>query len=310
MYDGVAELFAIPEIAVPYIDKFLRKDECTMINVMGNRSYTYDDLCYKLADYSVNPSLLINEAYSRGVLNKQVGTNCYYVVADFYTRLAYFTQYESDIWSSISEADRKKIDEWYIKQYARNAYPRLTAALAGKGLIENAYFITLDEAIALIDSLKCDLYMVPCNCKSVALNCSKPRNVCILFNKGNNSEWDRGHGKGLSKDDAKAIVVNADKHGLMHTSETATAICNCCGDCCYPIRASKMLGTQGIWPKKRYKIVWDSDRCISCRRCVKICNFNAFKQKGKTVYFEEKECWGCTICKKHCPTGAISIEKI
>ncbi|MFR5880525.1 MAG: 4Fe-4S binding protein [Cloacibacillus evryensis] len=26
--------------------------------------------------------------------------------------------------------------------------------------------------------------------------------------------------------------------------------------------------------------------------------------------FEEKNCWGCTICGSNCPVGAIALEKI
>ncbi|WP_455760028.1 4Fe-4S dicluster-binding protein [Cloacibacillus evryensis] len=190
------------------------------------------------------------------------------------------------------------------------AKPRLDAALRGEGLIENASFFTLDEAFALIDSLECEPYMVPCNCKSVALNCEKPRSVCILFKRGLNSEWDRGHGRPLSKEEAKAILRLADKSGLMHTSEEDAAICNCCGDCCYPIRASKRIGTQGVWPKQRYRIIWDEKKCVACGRCAKVCNFGAFRQAGRKITFEEKDCWGCTICGSNCPVGAISIEKI
>ena len=309
MEDKIAELFGVPEPARPYITLFLKEEERRLISVMDGGSYTAEKLCELTESFTEDPGKLIRESYSRGVLDKVLETGLRYRSAGFYRRLAIFTQYEPELWLAIPEEDRKKIDEWYVQQYEEGARPRLEAALAGKGLIENAFFFTLEETLDLIDSLECPIYVVPCNCKSVALSCKKPKNVCINFNTGINSEWDRGHGKALTKEEAKAVIIDADRHGLMHTSETEAAICSCCGDCCYPIRASKRLGTQGIWQKKRYRLIWDSKRCISCGKCVRTCNFGAFRREGKKVTFEETACWGCTICKNHCPVGAISIEK-
>ncbi|WP_176431621.1 4Fe-4S binding protein [Anaerovirgula multivorans] len=44
--------------------------------------------------------------------------------------------------------------------------------------------------------------------------------------------------------------------------------------------------------------------------CAKICNFNAFKKDSKAISFDKSKCWGCTICKDHCPVNAITLSKI
>ena len=218
MEDKIAELFGVPEPARPYITLFLKEEERRLISVMDGGSYTAEKLCELTESFTEDPGKLIRESYSRGVLDKVLETGLRYRSAGFYRRLAIFTQYEPELWLAIPEEDRKKIDEWYVQQYEEGARPRLEAALAGKGLIENAFFFTLEETLDLIDSLECPIYVVPCNCKSVALSCKKPRNVCINFNTGINSEWDRGHGKALTKEEAKAVIIDADRHGLMHTS--------------------------------------------------------------------------------------------
>ncbi len=311
MYDKAAKLFEIPDLALPFMETFLDTEELCLLETMEPRNYFPDELLTLLKNFTDDPEAFVKNAYSRGVLNKaEEAGKIFFRPANFYTRLAFFAQYEPEFWAEIPASEREKIDEWYVARYMEKAKPRLDAALRGEGLIENASFFTLDEAFALIDSLECEPYMVPCNCKSVALNCEKPRSVCILFKRGLNSEWDRGHGRPLSKEEAKAILHLADKSGLMHTSEEGAAICNCCGDCCYPIRASKRIGTQGVWPKQRYRIIWDEKKCVACGRCAKVCNFGAFRQAGRKITFEEKDCWGCTICGSNCPVGAISIEKI
>lgn len=312
VYRNVAEKFEIPELARPYIDMFLRRGELALIEKMESRGYEETELLSLAAD-SPDPLSLIQDAYSRGVLNKlpkNGGKTAAYRLADFYTRLAFFAQYEPESWLAIPECEREKIDDWYVGQYIKKARPRLSNALSRGGLIENAFFFTLEETLELIDSLKSDPYVVPCNCKSVALRCRKKRDVCILFNKDINSEWDRGHGRPLSREEAKALVIEANRQGLMQTSETESGICNCCGDCCYPIRASKAVGAQGIWPKQRYAIIWDETKCVGCGRCAAVCNFSAFKKEGRKITFDEKACWGCTVCKNHCPVSAISIKKL
>lgn len=138
--------------------------------------------------------------------------------------------------------------------------------------------------------------------------CDKHVNTCMLFEYDLNSEFDRGRGKVISKEEAKAIAICADKNGLMHTSEEAHAICHCCGDCCYPIRASEVINATGIWPKRRYDISFESTDCISCKRCVTVCNFGAFSYDDG-ISFDPEKCLGCTICESNCPTDAIKLHK-
>jgi len=291
----------------------LSKEEINIIENIEDRKYTYEELIKLITqNFDLAPKEFLRSCYKRGVINKEeLNGQIVYKSADVYTRLAYFAQYEVDLYKSIPEQDRVKLDKWYVEKYTKGAIPRLEEIKKGtRKLIENAYFYTLDETLELIDEIKHELYVVPCNCKSVALKCDKPKNVCILFKNGINSEWDRGWGKPITKEEAKEIVIIANKNGLMHTSEAEEAICNCDGCCCYPIRASEIIGTKGIWPERRYDIVWDKKACVDCGVCAKICNFNAFTKYEKTVSFDEAKCWGCTICKEHCPVNAITLKKL
>ena len=313
MYEDLFKYFNVPEEAYKYIDIMLSQEEISLIQKIKDKKYTYSELLNLIKeDRKLDAEKFLRNSYKRGVISKdQLAGQILYQSADVYTRLAYFAQYEATLWSSIPEADRIYLDKWYVEQYAKGAIPRLEQVKGGsRKLIENAYFFTLDETLKLIDEIEKDIYMVPCNCKSVALKCDKPKNVCLLFDKGINSEWDRGWGKSVSKEEAKEIVKKANKNGLMHTSEAEVAICNCDGCCCYPIRASEIIGTKGIWPLSRYNIVWDQEKCIQCGICSKICNFNAFEKHDKKIYFEKEKCWGCTVCKYHCPVNAITLSKI
>ncbi|MDR1378824.1 MAG: 4Fe-4S binding protein [Synergistaceae bacterium] len=315
MYEDVIEVFEVPEEGRAYVADFLSVKEIAAIRTMGRTAYLPEELQTLLSPLTANPTKLIAEAYSRAVFNKvKEDGQVKFQTANFYRRLAFFAQYEPDAWTAIPRPHREAMDAWYVKIYAEGARSRLEVVRKNpeqlpEQLIENAYFVTLDEAFDIIDKLEHDPYRVPCNCKSVAMNCEKPRNVCVLFEKGINSEWDRGHGQALTKAEAKELLRFANKNGLMQTSELRRAICNCDGCCCYPIRASRMIGARGFWPKKLYNIVWDEGRCVNCKKCTSICNFRAFIEKEGKVFFERENCWGCAICKSNCPVNAISLER-
>lgn len=314
MYEAVIDIFEIPEEARGYIREYLTEEELKAIEAMGRELHLPGKLEELLAPIVKDPAGFIKAAYARGTFNKAEEDGViYFRVANFYRRLAYFPSYEPEVYEKIPPEVRKQWDTWYVGVYAEGAKPRLEVSLQDPTqLIENAFFYTLEETLGFLDELDVDEFIiVPCNCKAIALNCkdTKPRNVCLQFHKGINSEWDRGHGEVINKEQAKELVRQANKDGLMQTTEAGEAICNCCGCCCYPIRASELIGAKGLWPKKMYDIVWHEDKCIKCGKCAKACNFGAFQKDGKTITFDREKCWSCTICANHCPVGAITLEK-
>lgn len=311
------DYFKVPKVAKDISELLVNQKEKEAIILMKNDDYSYETLI-KLFETNLDTDAveLIKSMYKRAVINKvEIETDnekaINYTVADFYYRLPYFSQYEYETWLTVPKEIRDKIDEEYVISYAKSAELRLEQMQKNESnLIENAFLFTLDETLELIDSLEKQIYVVPCNCRSIADNCEKPKGVCLLFEDGINTEWDRGHGRPLTKEEAKDIVIDADKKGLMHTSETDHAVCNCCGCCCYPIRASKKIGTTGVWPKRRYDIIWNEEKCVHCGKCARVCNFEAFVKENKKVEFIETKCIGCTICYSNCPVDAIEIRKI
>lgn len=311
------EIFEVPSEAQTIETILVTSYERQIIECMQKK--TFDKLAlqelidahFASINIEIDSDRLIWSMYHRAVINKvMVSEAVHYEASTVYYRLAYLAQYERDLWEGVDVKIREAIDRWYVRQYAEGALPRLEEIRKGeRDLIENAYFFTLDETLTLIDELQEELYVVPCNCRSIQLKCDAPKNVCILFEKGINTEYDRGRGHVISKEEAKALVIKADKAGLMHTSEKEHAICNCCGDCCYPIRASEVIGATGIWPKRRYDISFDAEGCINCGKCASVCHFAAFT-KDETVTFEPERCLGCTVCSSHCPIGAIKLIKL
>lgn len=313
MKKKIIEYFEFPEEAESVVDLILTKDEKKLIELMDDNEYTFSELKELICDnFDCDIEAFISRSYKRVIINKIPNRELtMYCSATFYDRLAIFAQYENDLWNSVPEEQRQKIDEWYLLQYVEGAKPRVEKFMKDKTkLIENAYFYTLEESIEVIKNIDRKILLVPCNCKSVAQNCKneKPNNVCLLFQEGVNTMADRGYDTYISKEEAIEVLKKADKAGLMHTSEAEEAICNCCGCCCYPIRAAKILGVTGHWPKRIHSIVWDKESCINCGKCVKVCNFGAFSfDENKKIQFDESKCLGCTIYVSNCPKDVISV---
>lgn len=311
MISEVINIFEIPKIVESIIDKIISKDEKELIILIKGITYSQEQLTgLVINNLQIKPDEFIKNCYKRNILDKEIiGNNVFYKTSNMYCRLSVFAQYEPDAWQSIDKNLRKSIDEWYVKEYAKRSIEKVEKLESGEiNPIENAYFITLEESLKLLEYQKNDIYLLPCNCKSLAKNCNKPTNVCIQFENGINTMVDRGWGDKISKERAKEIVIKANKSGLMHSSECESALCNCDGCCCYPIRAARILGVEKQWPKKVHKIIWNKDRCIHCGKCSKMCNFDAFEINNKITSFDDEKCWGCTICKDNCPTKAITLE--
>jgi Pyruvate/2-oxoacid:ferredoxin oxidoreductase delta subunit len=167
--------------------------------------------------------------------------------------------------------------------------------------------LSLDEAMQILEKNREFIYVLPCNCKMMMYYHDWPSNVCIRFRSGPNTEYDRGYGTLLTLEEAKDLVRDCNRRGLMQVGE-GYSMCNCEGQACYPIEMARRLQTKLVFPKSHYRILWHEEKCIHCGKCTKICNFQAFLwDDDKKIHFDETKCWGCTICASNCPKKAITL---
>ena len=190
------------------------------------------------------------------------------------------------------------------------------AGLAAENALPNDTVLLLPEVEAMLEAAEV-IVVQPCDCRRLGQNCDHPVETCIWLDDGARQALDRGVGRRLTLDDARALVRWADYKGLMHTGDSAWqerglhAICNCCACDCYPFLAAQELGSKGVWPKSRYQAVYDPDRCVHCGVCVQRCHFHAFfEDECGEIQFNADECRGCGICATGCPEGAIKMDEL
>ena len=54
--------------------------------------------------------------------------------------------------------------------------------------------------------------------------------------------------------------------------------------------------------------VVDTEKCIGCKKCLKVGCPALFVKEGKS-YIDPNQCVGCTVCAQVCPVGAISRKE-
>jgi Pyruvate/2-oxoacid:ferredoxin oxidoreductase delta subunit len=258
----------------------------------------------------------VQDAYRRGVLSRaddgSAGTAPLFRAAGFYTLLDVFVMTERDAWLTFDAGIRRALDAWYFDTY----YSRLDIQ-PGAGPTDDAV-LTLDEALERVDSDVRQLYLAPCDCRSLSMvdnDCQKPLLTCLSWRDGLNTSAHRGVSTPVGKTEAKDVIRAADAAGLMHTAN-ANTICNCCADCCYLSRArtrrnAELAAQAGVstWPLQSNRIVFDAALCVNCGLCASRCPIGLFTQTDAGVNVHSARCLGCGLCVNTCPVGALKLEE-
>ncbi|NQS92451.1 MAG: 4Fe-4S binding protein [Chloroflexi bacterium] len=319
------EDFGVWETARPYLSFIIENTEMELIIGMDGLAVTLDQAAEVLGISNGQTDIFLERCYSRCIVDKIVENGITkYSPTDFYTRLGHFAKFEN--WDDIPEGDRRLLDRSFLDQFIvrhQSNVDRKIEGLSAENALPNDTVMLLSEIEEMIDAAA-DIIVQPCDCRSLGENCDKSLDTCIWLDEGARDALDRGHGRRLSKTEAKQLVRQADKNGLMHTADSEWksrglhAICNCCACDCYPFRAAQELGSKGVWPKSQHIAIFDSTLCSFCGTCVERCHFEAFffdsstrEVEGKierNVQYDPQKCWGCGLCSSTCPETAIKME--
>jgi|YNPBryBLVA2012_1023415.scaffolds.fasta_scaffold04030_2 Pyruvate/2-oxoacid:ferredoxin oxidoreductase delta subunit len=323
LVDEFAAAFGVWDIARPYLHLMVDEAEMTLVVRMAGRAVTVEEAADLLGLPPAATETLLQRAYARHILNKKVedGTTRF-TPADFPTRLDHFAKFEN--WDDIPEAGRRALDRRFLDEFIARHRPnveRKTQGLAAENALPNDTVLLLHEVEAMLDAAS-DIIVQPCDCRRLGGNCDRPVETCIWLDAGAREALDRGYGRRLTREEAKALVRRLDRQGLMHTGDSEWpsrglhAICNCCACDCYPFRAARELGSKGVWPKSRAVATHDPARCSRCGLCAQRCHFGAFSatllpdEDRPVIRFDAELCWGCGLCANSCPEQAIVMQPV
>jgi Fe-S-cluster-containing hydrogenase component 2 len=156
-----------------------------------------------------------------------------------------------------------------------------------------------------------------CSCRVAAgllgKGCEHPLEVCLKFDELADYLIERGLGREIDRDEARAIVQLAADSGLVHFADNAGGKvkhnCNCCGDACWNVgnlRRRKI--PRDVLMATYFMRLTDQDRCSLCGICVDVCPVEALTADEGDLRVDEDWCIGCGVCVPRCPEGAAALR--
>ena len=147
--------------------------------------------------------------------------------------------------------------------------------------------------------------------KLIGEGCDHPIENCLVFST-KASAFDRTDDiRTLTKNEALQILDEANKAGLVHSTNNAqqdvTYICNCCTCSCGVLRGIAEKGCMNAVSSSDFFASVDADLCNGCEVCIDRCQFNALKMQDGICEVDTKFCVGCGLCVTTCNSKAITL---
>ena len=149
--------------------------------------------------------------------------------------------------------------------------------------------------------------------KLIGKGCDHPVDNCLVFSTRPGA-FDRTDDiRAISREEALEILAEADREGLVHSTNNAQEevnyICNCCTCSCGVLRGMVEYGSPNSIARSDFYAVVNKDLCTACEDCIDRCHFNALKMVDDTCTVNTSFCYGCGLCVTTCPSGALSLEQ-
>ena len=321
------EQFDVWPLARPYAAQMFSEMEARLVLALGKGALTEGQVADRLGLEPSATEALVGHAFHRLIVNREGhGPGYAYRAADFYAFLDYFIKYDG--WDDLPPEARQALDTRYRELFTDKVKESLALMQAGQPVpknLPNDTIMLLPEVEAMVDAAT-EFAVERCDCRRGGQHCDRPVETCLRLDEGARAALERGHGRTLSRAEAKQLLHYADQKGLMHTADGdwrnrgLYAICNCCACDCYPFGAARVLGSKGVYPRSRYLAEYAASLCTHCGACVRRCHFGAFYTDGATVMvkdkaraavaFDPQKCWGCGLCANACAAEAITMKPL
>lgn len=175
---------------------------------------------------------------------------------------------------------------------------------------------TFEQVSHYIDQAD-EISLATCYCRHqkelMGKSCGAPKDVCMQFGPFARFVEERGFGRKVSREEARAVIRKAVEAGLVLTSNNTKKridfICACCGCCCGILTSIKNSRMPSLAAASNFIVAVDEQTCTGCGACVEACHMEALSLDGDVVRLDAVRCIGCAVCTLQCPAGALRMER-
>ena len=204
-------------------------------------------------------------------------------------------------------------EEWpayakIVEQVIKDPFTRIVPI--GESITPESKVEAIDDVMTILDNAR-RFAVTNCTCRTIDGKCGKDLEVCLQVDRSADYSIERGTGRELTRDEAKAIVRKADDDGLVHVIMNSKSkqnfICNCCSDCCQVLPVFINEGIKTVSPS-RFSAKVDANLCTGCESCIERCVFGALSMTDDlNAVVDPEKCMGCGLCVAVCPAEAITL---
>lgn len=304
-------------VLIPEIWKIVCSEE--EANILNAMPATLGQLVEKFAKSRDEMKAVLEDLFHRGVVfDYEKGGET------FYRMPRHIVQFHDAtiLWQ---EAPQKMIDLWV--KYMNEEFHQIPELLTSikyppffrvipinEGIASKSTVLPYEDALKIVEQAT-NIAVTKCTCRLIMKKCDRPLEVCMQLNKGADYAIRRGTGRKLTVEEAKKMLRDCERAGLVHTTENksgiGTVVCNCCECCCEAIPYMRHAATRGIVSPSRYRASVDIEFCSSCGSCVDICPVDAIALDDEGFAVVDGDlCIGCGLCTGACPVEAITLVQV
>ncbi len=258
---------------------------------------------------------ILEDMFSKGVIRRSSGAGVpRYGIAML--AIGMFEYQVDALKPELMEMMHKYLDEAFGAEFFRASLPQLRTSPHLAALVPEFIVDTYDNMRLFLLKTPKPLYVSNCVCKQgealLGRPCKQTRNleVCLMIGESNHAQ--RNRARKISKEEALAILEQADEKGLVlqpGNSRNPDCICICCGCCCGVLTTAKKYPKPARFFASNYYAVIKASLCKGCGLCVKRCPMDAIFAGDKHFRVNPDRCIGCGLCVTRCKPKAATLLK-
>jgi ferredoxin len=331
--DTFARIFQVPAAMQPHLKLIVTEQEIDLVLGMEQQPLTSEEIAEMLRISKEEADHLLRDAYKRDIIKRFFeGEQVRYTPGQFYANLDYLSAYETGTWRRLPDDVRNDVAEWQLLEFIEMWKPAIEEVARNPDAwvqIKNRDVLLLEQALEMVEASEF-ICLLPCQCKTTLCPDSPAIEGSMRLGERAHLTLEKGQGRSLTVEQAKAHLLNLDRMGLVHTGPRQwrehdpelewVSHGNCHPSYSFPFLAGHRLGLDKLYPRAYYTADIDWDKCTYCSICVGRCPFGAFYQDGaeirlhgetlRRVLYEDERCWGCGLCGNACPESAIEMKSV